>query len=116
MFTLLKRWFDGMTPPPDTGRVQRDPERQREIERITLNLTLYHFPFCPYCIKTQREMERLGLPIGLKDINRDPQARKELIVGGGKPTVPCLRVTEGNQNRWMYESGDIIRYLRTRFS
>lgn len=116
MFALLRRWFDGTPPPRGSNRIHRDPERQWEIERITRNLTLYHFPACPYCVKTRREIDRLGLPIGLKDINREPEARNELIEQGGKPTVPCLRITEAGQSTWMYESDDIIRYLRTRFS
>ena len=36
----------------------------------------------------------------------------ELVRGGGKTQVPCLRIeTVDGQVEWMYESDDIIRYL-----
>jgi glutathione S-transferase len=40
-----------------------------------------------------------------------------LLQGGGKVQTPCLRIAgEDGQVRWMYESGDIIRYLQQRFA
>ena len=36
----------------------------------------------------------------------------KLFIGGGDLKVPCLRIGEGERGfQWMYESGDIIRYL-----
>ena len=35
----------------------------------------------------------------------------ELKTGGGKTQVPCLKITSGEQETWMYESDDIVRYL-----
>jgi len=29
--------------------------------------------------------------------------------------VPCLKITENGEDRWMYESNDIIAYLNGRF-
>ena len=41
----------------------------------------------------------------------------ELIRGGGKSQVPCLRIDHpGGTTQWMYESTDIIAYLRRRFA
>ncbi|MFA4912707.1 MAG: glutathione S-transferase N-terminal domain-containing protein, partial [Burkholderiaceae bacterium] len=45
-----------------------------------------------------------------------PQARAELQQGGGKVKVPCLRIDEAGQTRWMYESDDIIAFLERRFA
>ncbi len=40
----------------------------------------------------------------------------ELIAGGGKLKVPCLRVgNEDGQTQWIYESGEIIGYLENSF-
>lgn len=45
----------------------------------------------------------------------DQTNRQALVLGGGKPQVPCLRIDDNDgQTDWMYESGDIIRYLRDR--
>ncbi|WP_193678902.1 MULTISPECIES: glutathione S-transferase N-terminal domain-containing protein, partial [Gammaproteobacteria] len=46
----------------------------------------------------------------------DPQARQALLEGGGKVKVPCLRIEENGQVRWMYESSEIIAYLEGRFA
>ena len=50
----------------------------------------------------------------LKDIVFQPGNNIDLIAGGGKSQVPCLRIeNEAGNVRWMYESIDIIRYLKT---
>jgi glutathione S-transferase len=42
----------------------------------------------------------------------DRQFAGELMQGGGKTQVPCLRVKDQQGNsQWMYESDDIVRYL-----
>ena len=41
----------------------------------------------------------------------DMEAFRELLQGGGKSTVPCLRIERGIEVSWMYESMDIIDYL-----
>ena len=38
--------------------------------------------------------------------------RHDLIAGGGKAQVPCLRLVSEEGDQWMYESDDIIHYLR----
>lgn len=54
-----------------------------------------------------RDME---LP--MKNVMQDVAAYKELIRGGGRPTVPCLRIeNDKGEVQWMYESLDIIDYL-----
>jgi glutathione S-transferase len=45
-----------------------------------------------------------------------PRNRKELLNGGGRKTVPCLRIEDSSGSvQWMYESGDIIAYLQRKF-
>lgn len=57
----------------------------------------------------------MGAEIPLRDIHADPADRAALVEGGGKAQVPCLRIEgPGGDVRWMYESGDILAYLRTR--
>jgi glutathione S-transferase len=59
----------------------------------------------------------MGLELPLKDIISYPENKAELIAGGGKKQVPCLRIEdEKNGVRWMYESIDIIRYLKQQFA
>lgn len=70
-------------------------------------LTLYHFPSCPFCKIVADCIDRLGLEIPMRDIQAEPGARDELIAIGGKGQVPCL-VIDGKP---MYESAEIVRWL-----
>ena len=79
---------------------------------MSASLVLYHSETCPYCHRVRRFMAETGIELPLKDVNRDPEARRDLIAGGGSAMVPCLRIEEGGSVRWLYESLDIIDYLR----
>ncbi len=76
-------------------------------------LTLYHSPTCIFCLRVQAAVRSLGLQIAGRNILTEPGARRELIQGGGSAMVPCLKIDEPETTRWLYESADIIRYLRT---
>ena len=74
---------------------------------------LFHFPTCPYCVKVRLALWWLKLELPLNNIESDPEHKSKLIAGGGKKQVPCLRIeNEQGSVQWMYESSDIIRYLR----
>jgi glutaredoxin 2 len=74
--------------------------------------TLYQYDSCPFCVRVRRVINELGIPVAIRDTLRDPQARRELIEGGGRSMVPCLRIERGGEVSWLYESLDIIDYLR----
>ncbi len=79
------------------------------------DLMLYHMEFCPYCQRVRAAMQKMGLKLPMKDTVEDPAARQELIAGGGKSQVPCLRIKQPDgSDHWMYESDEIIRYLQKR--
>tara|TARA_A100001011_G_C13759478_1_gene614649 strand:- start:162 stop:536 length:375 start_codon:yes stop_codon:yes gene_type:complete len=96
--------------------IQRTTSEQTAVDIECQNLTLYQFHRCPFCVKVRRELTRLQLPIPLKNSNENGDYRKELVNGGGKPQVPCLRIEEDNKVTWLYESKEIIAYLQQRFS
>lgn len=95
---------------------RRSAEGQAEVAKQVAGLSLYQFHACPFCVKTRRAMHRLNLPIALKDAKNNPQERQRLLDEGGKIKVPCLRIEEKGESRWMYESNDIIAYLEQRFA
>ena len=78
----------------------------------TAGLKLYHTEFCPYCQKVRAAMKELNLNIELRDINLNKDWEKELVSHGGKRQTPCLCIDENESQRWMYESNDIISYLK----
>lgn len=78
-----------------------------------MQLALYYTQSCPYCIRVLNILDGLSLDIELKNISRDRALRQELLKNGGKSQVPCLRVTKpGGSETWLYESLDIIRFLK----
>ncbi len=96
--------------------VVRPPAEQQAVDARTRNLALYHFPTCPFCLKTRRTLRRLSLDIELRDARRDETHRAALIAGGGKPQVPCLLVADADgQSTWLYESDAINAYLTREF-
>lgn len=95
---------------------QRSAQGQAAVNTDAAALSLYQFHACPFCVKTRRAMHRLNVPVALHDAKNDPVAREQLLAGGGKVKVPCLRIEESGGTRWMYESNEIIAYLDKRFA
>lgn len=95
---------------------RRSAEGQAQVAKEVATLSLYQFHACPFCVKTRRAMHRLNLPIALKDAKNNPEQRQLLLEQGGKIKVPCLRIQENGESRWMYESNAIIAYLEQRFA
>ncbi len=96
--------------------LKRDAGEQANIDGQTANLALYQYKACPFCVKVRRSMKRQSLDIQTKDAKRCDTSRDELLTGGGKLKVPCLRIEEQGEVKWMYESSDIIQYLESRFT
>lgn len=100
-----------------TKGIVRPQEAQRMIDQRCQKLALYQFKTCPFCIKVRREINRLSLNIPLLDAQNQPQHRAALLQGGGQVKVPCLKITnKKGKTEWMYESADIIRYLKENFT
>jgi glutaredoxin len=97
--------------------VVRAPDEQANINRQSQQMVLYQFKTCPFCIKVRREINRLSLPIELRDAQKNSQHRQALLTGGGQIKVPCLMVKDGLGNEtWVYESAEINQYLHSRFA
>lgn len=97
---MLERWF------PAVSR-----KRTRHVD----DLVLYYFTTCPYCRRVRRVMANLGITMRTRHVHRDSAAQAELVAGGGRPMVPCLRIRTGANDKWMYESRVIVHYLQQRF-
>jgi glutaredoxin len=102
--------IDKLTTPKG---VSRPPEVQQQLDQTTQQLALYQFKTCPFCMKVRREIKRLSLNIELRDAQHDNHHREQLLQGGGQVKVPCLRIQQDDsEDNWVYESNDVIQYLR----
>ncbi len=78
------------------------------------NLELFYFPSCPFCQMVLNELPNIKVEVSLKNIMDNMDFRNELMAGGGKTQVPCLKIEKDDeQQEWMYESQDIIQYLKS---
>ncbi len=106
-------FIDFITRP---RKLKRSADAQAQVEREAAGLTLYQFHACPFCVKTRRTLHRLNVPVALRDAKNDEAHRQALLEHGGKIKVPCLRIEESGESRWLYESKAIIAYLNERFA
>ena len=72
---------------------------------------LFKTDLCGFCFRVRGFLDEFDIDVPLRDINTDAEAFRELLAGGGRATVPCLRIQRGDDVQWMFESMDIIRYL-----
>ena len=83
---------------------------------MTETYELFAYESCGFCAMVRAFLAQAGLDIPVRDILKDVQARRELLEGGGRTTVPCLRIESGGEVQWMYESMDIIAYLNEKMN
>ncbi|CAE6914760.1 MULTISPECIES: glutaredoxin domain-containing protein [Pseudomonas] len=106
-------FLDFITRP---RKMKRTPQAQAAVEQSAANLALYQFKACPFCVKTRRTLHKLNVPVVLRDAKNNEQDRQALLEQGGKIQVPCLRIEENGESKWLYESKAINAYLEERFA
>ncbi|MDG1582488.1 glutathione S-transferase N-terminal domain-containing protein [Pseudomonas sp. GOM6] len=106
-------FLDFITRP---RKLKRSPQSQAQVEREAAGMALYQFHACPFCVKTRRHLHRLNVPVALRDAKNDATHRQALLEQGGKIQVPCLRIEDEGEVRWLYESKAIAAYLDQRFA
>ena len=103
---ILKQYYDDLYLALDgTCSAPRDQTRAAQ-EKYTL--TLYIRSNCYYCRKVLKFLASEGKTIPMKDTQKDPGAREELIQIGHKGQVPCLVIND----QALYESDAIIAWLK----
>ena len=73
-------------------------------------LDLFILETCPYCLKVMKFLDENNIKYRKIDI-ADKDSENSLIQIGGKRQVPFL--VDKERNIQMYESSDIIEYLKT---
>lgn len=58
--------------------------------------TMYSTPWCGYCFRLKRQLDRAGIPFDLVDIEQEPEAAAVVErLNHGNQTVPTLVFTDG---------------------
>jgi mycoredoxin len=61
------------------------------------DLTIYSTPWCGYCHRLMRQLEREGVDYATVDIEDDPAAAEYVMsVNGGNQTVPTVVFPDGS--------------------
>ena len=102
-------FLDWMTSPKP---IPVSPEKIKFIQEKAKDMEIYEFKACPFCVRVRRFMKKNNISITIKDARRNKDFADELLNGGGKLQVPCLKIG-GDKIRWMYESKDIIIFLNS---
>ena len=72
--------------------------------------TLYYKPTCPFSQRVIQIAENLGVRLNFKDVSESDDFASEMLEKGGKRQTPFFVDTE--KDVFMYESNDIIDYIR----
>jgi glutaredoxin len=90
----------------------RSAQDQAAVDERAAGLVIYQYAACPFCVKVRRFLKGAGVTVQYRDAKSEPFA-SELLRGGGKMQVPCLRNQNNKSAEWLYESNDIIQYFKT---
>lgn len=61
-----------------------------------MTLTVYSTPWCGYCHRLMKQLDRAGVEYTTVDIERDPSAAELVMqVNGGNQTVPTVVFPDG---------------------
>lgn len=77
-------------------------------------LILYYKQSCSFCQRVLQMADNFGVSLDLRDVEEDETALAELLAHGGKQQVPYL--VDESRGESMYETSDIIDYLRTHYA
>ncbi|MDA1076519.1 MAG: glutathione S-transferase N-terminal domain-containing protein [Proteobacteria bacterium] len=76
---------------------------------------LFKYDSCPFCYRVRQYLVQNGIEIPVRDIHTERAALADLVACGGRRSVPCLRIERKDDVEWMYESLDIMLYLKEKY-
>ena len=77
-----------------------------------MKYALYYHDYCPFCQRVLMTLTSFRVKVEKRNVMENPEFRKQQQAATGRTTVPCLLIENGDSQEWMYESSDIIAYLK----
>jgi mycoredoxin len=72
------------------------PPKTAQEDLMSQTLTIYSTPWCGYCHRLMKQLDREGVEYTSVDIERDPAAAGYVMqVNGGNQTVPTVVFPDG---------------------
>jgi glutathione S-transferase len=113
-------WFLGFSPVATTAAMLASVcrpaagGRKRPARAPALPLELWSFEASPYCRLVREELSSLEIPYLLHNVAQGSPRREAFLARAGKIQVPYL--LDPNEGREMFESAEIVAYLRTTYA
>ena len=85
----------------------------RKKPENTTQYSLYYYDSCPFCARVLRSLNQVKVDVELRNVMSDSNHRSALQQATGRTTVPCLRIDNGTDSEWMFESMDIMRFFQS---
>jgi glutaredoxin 2 len=85
----------------------------RKKPENTTQYSLYYYDSCPFCARVLLSLNQVKVDVELRNVMSDSNHRSALQQATGRTTVPCLRIDNGTDSEWMFESMDIMRFLQS---
>jgi glutathione S-transferase len=106
LLTDLSSILSGLARPRAGTWVKRSRMPERPLE-------LYSMESSPYCRLVRETLSELELPYLLHNVAKASPSREVFVKRSGRMLVPWL--SDPNTGTELFESGDIVRYLRTHY-
>jgi len=78
-----------------------------------MKYALYYYDACPFCQRVLQSLPGVKVEVEKRNIMQNRAFREQQFNATGRSTVPCLLIDNDGEETWMFESGDIIRYLQS---
>jgi len=119
----MKKLFDWITggkqkkeAAPAYPQWENEKRKSASNDDLASRLTLFGHNTCIYCRDVNQVIEQLGLDIKIRNTFEYPEYKQDLLIGGGKTSVPCLKITfQYGKDLWLYDSIAIIDFLENSF-
>jgi glutathione S-transferase len=96
------------------GRGRAAALPSRELAADYQPLELWSFEASPYCRLVRETLCELEIPYVLHNVAKRSPRRAAFVARSGRMMVPYL--VDPNTGQSMFESADIVRYLRSRYA